>query len=187
MKVLFVCTGNICRSPMGELMFPLFFHSDAIETDSAGVNGLIGHHIDPSSNKLMEIDGIDASAFRSKRITPQLVLSSDLVLCFTDAQRGNIVALAPRARSRTYTVSDFANLCRYCTENGLISGDTIEDRVDSVIADASMVRPMLPAPQDIQDPYHKEFEMFQDAHDQMGHAFADIARALEPSRASHAA
>lgn len=187
MRVLFVCTGNICRSPMGELMFPLFFRSDAIETDSAGVNGLIGHHIDPSSNKLMEIDGIDASAFRSKRITPQLALSSDLILCFTDAQRSNIVTLAPRARSRTYTVSDFANLCRYCTENGLISGDTIEDRLDSVITDASMVRPMLPAPQDIKDPYHKEFEMFQNAHDQMGYAFADIARALEPSRASHAA
>lgn len=187
MKVLFVCTGNICRSPMGELMFPLFFHSDAVETDSAGVNGLIDHQIDPSSNKLLKLDGIDASSFRSKRITPQLALSSDLILCFTEAQRGNIVTLAPRARSRTYTVSDFANLCRYCAGNGLICGDTIEDRLDSIIANASMVRPMLPASQDIKDPYRREFKMFQNAHDQMGYAFADIAQALEPSRASHAA
>lgn len=69
MKVLFVCTGNICRSPMGELMFPLFFHHDDIETDSAGTQGLIENPIDPSSARLMELDGIDASGFRSKRLT----------------------------------------------------------------------------------------------------------------------
>lgn len=84
MKVLFVCTGNICRSPMGELMFPLFFHHAGIETDSAGTQGLISNPIDPSSARLMELDGIDSSAFRSKRLTPQLAMDSDLILCFTE-------------------------------------------------------------------------------------------------------
>lgn len=81
MKVLFVCTGNICRSPMGELMFPLFFHDDSVTADSAGVLGLVNSPIDPSSERLMNQDGIDASVFRSKRITPQIAMSSGNSCC----------------------------------------------------------------------------------------------------------
>lgn len=186
MKVLFVCTGNICRSPMGELMFPLFFHDDSITTDSAGVQGLIDNPIDPSSARLMQQDCIDASTFRSKRLTPQLAMSSDLVLCFTEHQRKKIVELAPRMRSSTFLLTDFADLCDYCAKNGLIEGDMLEDRLDSVLTNASLVRPMLPPAHDIDDPYRKEFPAFETAHQQIGEAFASIAAALEPTKGAHA-
>lgn len=186
MKVLFVCTGNICRSPMGELMFPLFFHHAGIETDSAGTQGLISNPIDPSSARLMELDGIDSSAFRSKRLTPQLAMDSDLILCFTEHQRNKIIALAPRVRTRTFVLSDFANLCKYFSDHNLLRSGTVENRLHEVIYNASMVRHALPAVEDIDDPYHKEFSAFQKAHDQIGYAFADIAQALEPSTAEHA-
>lgn len=186
MKVLFVCTGNVCRSPMGELMFPLFFHDDSIVTDSAGVRGLIDNPIDPSSARLMEQDDIDASAFRSKRLTPQIAMGSDLILCFTEHQRKKIVELAPRSRSRTFLLTDFADLCTYCRENNLIQGDTLEDRLDSVLVNASLVRPMLPPAREIDDPYRKDFPAFETAHEQIGEAFANIAAALEPAKGAHA-
>ena len=186
MKVLFVCTGNICRSPMAELMFPLFFHHAGIETDSAGTQGLISNPIDPSSARLMELDGIDSSAFRSKRLTPQLAMDSDLILCFTEHQRNKIIALAPRVRTRTFVLSDFANLCKYFSDHNLLRSGTVENRLHEVIYNASMVRHALPAAEDIDDPYRKEFSAFQKAHDQIGYAFADIAQALEPSTAEHA-
>ena len=56
MHVLFVCTGNICRSPMGELMFPLFFHDDSIVTDSAGVQGLVDSPIGHIGTKVIDLD-----------------------------------------------------------------------------------------------------------------------------------
>ena len=186
MHVLFVCTGNICRSPMGELMFPLFFHDDSITTDSAGVQGLIDSPIDPSSARLMQMDGIDTSAFRSKRLTPQLAMGSDLVLCFTERQRQKIIELAPRMRSRTFLLTDFADLCAYCAQNNLIEGDMLEDRLDSVLANASLVRPMLPPAREIDDPYRKDFPAFETAHAQIGEAFANIAAALEPAKGAHA-
>ena len=186
MKVLFVCTGNICRSPMGELLFPHFYHTDGIETDSAGTQGLVDSPIDPSSAKLMALDGIDSSQFRSKRLTPQLAMSSDLILCFTEHQRRKIVALAPRVRSKTFLLSDFANLCRYFGQNNLLHGSNVEDRMREVMYNASMARRALPEAEDIADPYRKEFAAFQMAHDQIGYAIADIAQALEPSRAGHA-
>ncbi|ASW24141.1 low molecular weight phosphatase family protein [Bifidobacterium pseudolongum subsp. globosum] len=186
MKVLFVCTGNICRSPMGELMFPLFFHDDSIVTDSAGIQGLINNSIDPSSERLMEQDGIDASAFRSKRLTPQIAMDSDLILCFTEFQRKKIVELAPRSRIRTFLLTDFADLCTYCRANNMIQGDTLEGRLDSVLMNASLVRPMLPPAHEIDDPYRKDFPAFETTHEQIGEAFASIAAALEPAKGVHA-
>ncbi|MFR0603405.1 protein-tyrosine-phosphatase [Bifidobacterium pseudolongum subsp. globosum] len=186
MKVLFVCTGNICRSPMGELMFPLFFHDTTIETDSAGTQGLVDSPIDPSSGRLMALDGIDSSGFRSKRLTPQIAMSSDLILCFTERQHKKIVTLAPRVRTRTYPLNDFANLCKYFSENNLLQGTTIEDRLREVMYNTSMVRHMIPQAADIADPYNKDFQAFQTAHDQIGYAIADIAAALEPTRGAHA-
>ena len=187
MKVLFVCTGNICRSPMGELLFPHFFHTTGIETDSAGTQGLIDSPIDPSSAKLMALDGIDSSQFRSKRLTPQLAMSSDLILCFTEHQRRKIVALAPRARSKTFLLSDFANLCRYFGQNNLLHGSNVEDRMREVMYNASMVRHALPKPEDIADPHRKDFIAFQAAHDEIIHAIANIVDTLEPTQAAHAA
>lgn len=171
---------------MGELMFPLFFRDTTIHTDSAGVRGLIDSPIDPSSGRLMEADGIDASAFRSKRLTPQLAMQSDLILCFTEHQRKKIVQLAPRVRSRTFLLTEFAALCEYCSANNLVQGNTVEQRLNSILYEASMVRAMLPESDDIADPYNKEFEAFQTAHDSIGLAFATIARILEPVSGAHA-
>lgn len=187
MKVLFVCTGNICRSPMGELLFPRFFHADGIETDSAGTQGLIDSPIDPSSGRLMAQDGIDASAFRSKRLMPQIAMGSDLILCFTEHQRQRIVAQTPRVRTRTFLLSDFANLCRYFEQNKLCRGATIDDRLQEVTNNAPMSRPFIPAAEEISDPYRKDFPAFQIVHDQIAHAIADIANALDLPRGGHAA
>lgn len=186
MKVLFVCTGNICRSPMGELLFPHFFHAQGIETNSAGTHGLIDSPIDPSSAKLMAQDGIDTSAFCSKRLTPQLVMDSDLILCFTKHQQKEIVQLSPRGRRKTFTVQEFAQLCTYCSANNLISGNTPENRLESILTNSTLARPMLVQVEDIADPYRKDFNAFQTAHDEMGEAFAQIAAALDVSPALHA-
>ena len=186
MKVLFVCTGNICRSPMGELMFPLFFHDDSIVANSAGVQGLLNSPIDPASALLLAQDGIDSRAFRSKRLTPQLAMSNGLILCFTEHQRRKIVALAPRVRTKTFTLTGFAALCAYCASHGIIQGSTVDERLQSVLRNASMIQPVLGNTPDIADPYRKEIDVFQDAHDAIGEAIAQIASALAPSRARHA-
>lgn len=186
MKVLFVCTGNICRSPMGELMFPLFFHDDSIISDSAGIQGLIDNPIDPSSAQFMQQDGIDASAFRSKRLTPQIAMSNDLILCFTEHQRKKIVEIAPRSRSRTFLLTNFADLCSYSNSNNMITGGTLEKRLDSVIKNASLIQPLLPPTQEIDDPYRKNLSAFKTVHQQIGESCASIAAALEPARGVHA-
>ena len=103
MKVVFVCTGNVCRSPMGELLLPHYMPD--LEADSAGTRGLDAHEIAPNSAKLLAAHGIDAKQFRSKRITPQLANSSGLILCFEHEQRKEIAVIAPTAARRTFLSS----------------------------------------------------------------------------------
>jgi len=82
MRVLFICTGNICRSPMGELLFRTYTQGTSLEVGSAGTHSLAGHSIDPSSKALMDAVGINSSQFRSTQLTQDIADNSDLILCF---------------------------------------------------------------------------------------------------------
>ena len=65
MHIMFVCTGNICRSPMGELLMTHYLNGTTVQVSSAGTRGLPMHPIDPSSGRLMQSVGIESSGFRN--------------------------------------------------------------------------------------------------------------------------
>lgn len=178
MHIMFVCTGNICRSPMGELLLSRYLADTTVRVSSAGTRGLPMHQIDPSSARLMDSVGINSSGFRSRRLTRQMADEADLILCFEASQRKEIVTLAPTAVRYTFLVNDFANMCEYCAKNGLIKGLTIQERLQSVIDAAAMIRPMLPTPQDIEDPHGKEFAKFRAAADQTNQAIRTILTSM---------
>ena len=126
MHIMFVCTGNICRSPMGELLLTRYLSGTTVQVSSAGTHGLPMHQIDPNSALLMESVGIEPSGFRSRRLTQPMAKSADLILCFEKDQRKDIVTLAPTAVKYTFLLGDFANMCEYCARNGLVKGLTIQ-------------------------------------------------------------
>ena len=66
--------------------------------------------------------------------------SADLILCFEAAQRKEIVTIAPMAVRYTFMLDDFANMCRYSAEHGLVKGLTIQERLQSVIDSSSFIR-----------------------------------------------
>ena len=153
MHIMFVCTGNICRSP-----------------------------IDPSSGRLMQSVGIESSGFRSRRLTRQMADEADLILCFEKQQRKEIVTLAPAAVRYTFLLDDFANMCDYCARNNMIAGLTIQERLQSVIKKSSMIRPMIPQPKDIADPHGREFSMFCVAAEQTNGAIRKILKSMRKHR-----
>lgn len=53
MHIMFVCTGNICRSPMGELLLTRYLDGTTVQVSSAGTRGLPRCQMDPSSARLM--------------------------------------------------------------------------------------------------------------------------------------
>lgn len=178
MRILFVCTGNICRSPMGELLLPRFLPDPAITADSAGTHGLPQHPIDPNSARILAHSQIDVSAFRSKRITPQIADDADLILGFEPHHISEVVSLAPRKSQRAFLLTDFANICAYCAQHDLLSGATQPERLISSATHASLIRPLLPSPKAIADPYRKEYADFVRTHNEICTALARIAQAI---------
>lgn len=183
MHIMFVCTGNICRSPMGELLMTHYLNGTTVQVSSAGTRGLPMHPIDPSSGRLMQSVGIESSGFRSRRLTRQMADEADLILCFEKQQRKEIVTLAPAAVRYTFLLDDFANMCDYCARNNMIAGLTIQERLQSVIKNSSMIRPMIPQPKDIADPHGREFGMFCVAAEQTNGAIRKILKSMRKHRA----
>ena len=178
MHIMFVCTGNICRSPMGELLMSRYLANTTVQVTSAGTRGLPMHQIDPSSARLMDSVGIDSSGFRSRRLTREMAESADLILCFEAAQRKEIVTIAPMAVRYTFMLDDFANMCRYSAEHGLVKGLTIQERLQSVIDSSSFIRPLIAAPKDIADQHGREFAKFRQAAEETNRALRTILSSM---------
>lgn len=107
MRVLFVCTANICRSAYAEVL-ARHLALPGLEFDSAGVHGRTAEPMDPPMAGEALARGADPAAFRSKMLTPELVDVADLVLTAETAHRARILADQPRAMGKAFSFGQFA-------------------------------------------------------------------------------
>lgn len=104
-KVLVVCEGNICRSPMGAALFSA--RQPKIQTRSAGLGALVGRPADATATRLMHALGIDISGHRATQLTRKMCLESDLVLVMDREQRQRVEKLYPEACGRVFRLGEF--------------------------------------------------------------------------------
>lgn len=106
--ILFICTGNVCRSPMAEgiLRHVLNGRSD-IRILSAGVGA--GNGQPPSTHSLNALNewGIDITDQRSQLLTADLVAQADLILGMTQGHVESILMMFPEASGRVHRLRDF--------------------------------------------------------------------------------
>lgn len=117
-SILFVCLGNICRSPIAEGVFRHTAKQRGFDTqftvDSAGLGSWhIGNPPDDRAQAAMRFRGIDISERRARRITPADFQKFDLILAMDRANRNALLKLAPTEyHSKIKLFLDFApNLC----------------------------------------------------------------------------
>lgn len=169
--VVFVCTANVCRSPVAEL---LFLHRavsagwPSLSISSAGVRGLAGQALDIQMATRLRRDGVASENFKARHLMPDQVESAKLILTAEVEHRSAVVQLAPRALTRTFTMLEFVRLVEL--SGGLESGGTPESRLASAQAAAAAERPYRRMPLrdlSIADPYGGSRSGYDRAYEQL--------------------
>jgi len=101
-NILFVCVGNICRSPSAEVMLRQQVVGKGIQVSSAGLGALVDHGIDATAQQLLVEQGLDGSAHRARQISNAILAQADLVLTMERKHVRRIAEIAPEASGKTF-------------------------------------------------------------------------------------
>jgi sulfate adenylyltransferase len=142
MHVLFVCTGNICRSAYAELYARHAFGGDLVVA-SAGTHAMPAWPMDDDMAAQLP-DEVDVSGFRSRQVTRAHVARADLVLTATARHRKYLLDEFPREHAKLFTFGQAAAAAR-AVGSGLSAGEELGRLVEH--------RGPSSAHLDVDDPY----------------------------------
>jgi protein-tyrosine phosphatase len=105
--ILVVCTANICRSPVAEVLLRMKLHAAGFKNwtvVSAGTWAAEGHRAAPFSIDLMAERGLDIRSHRSQPVTERLMQQANLVLCMETGHARTLRQAYPAHQRKTYTI-----------------------------------------------------------------------------------
>lgn len=106
-SILVVCTGNICRSPIGERYLRKAFPNKKI--DSAGTSAMIDRCADDSAIRIAGEHGISLDGHKGKQFTSSLGRKYDLILAMEKIHIEQIGEIAPEVRGKTMLFGQWLN------------------------------------------------------------------------------
>ncbi|WP_338043889.1 low molecular weight phosphatase family protein [Mycobacterium kyogaense] len=172
LNILFVCTGNICRSPTAERLASAYARQrgfEGLQASSAGIQAVIGSPMHPTAALVLEGLGGDASSFAARQLTPRIASSADLILTMTAAHRDAVLERNPALLRRTFSMSEVAWLI---TQGGA-----------SALDDFSRLRPRVRRGDlwDVADPIGRDMDVFSRVGGQIAELVPGIVDLCERS------
>jgi RpiB/LacA/LacB family sugar-phosphate isomerase len=147
--ILFICTGNVCRSPMAEGLFRRAVHGRGeFRVLSAGLGAVNGQPPTPHSVTAMRELGIDISGQRSRQLTGDLVRQADFIFGMTHGHVDTIALMYPQAAEKTFLLREF--------------DESLE-----------------PYEKDISDPIGSPYQIYAGCRDQIEQGIASVLRFME--------
>lgn len=152
LHILFVCTGNICRSPTAERLAIAYASEMEIadfSASSAGTNAVIAHPMHTDAALVLQQLGGDPAEFAARQLTAKVAAAADLILTMSARHRDRVLELCPSKLSKTYTLTEASRLA--------------SDFDAETISDLAGLRPKLASQDraDVPDPIGHSTEVFE--------------------------
>ncbi|MGP3968250.1 arsenate reductase/protein-tyrosine-phosphatase family protein [Streptomyces sp. 6N223] len=196
-RILYVSTGNVCRSPITERLTRLGLVErlggqipgapgvPGLVVESAGTWGHEGAPMEAHAAQVLAEYGADPGGFHGRELLDEHVIQADLVLTATRDHRAQVISMGHSAGLRTFTLKEFTRLVRAIDATTLpdaTSPEALVERARALARAAAALRGWLTAPSaeadEVPDPYGSPIPYFRSIGEEIRNALDPVITAL---------
>lgn len=189
-RILYVCTGNLCRSPFAEiltrhLLSERLEEGTVFEVTSAGVQAVAGAGMHPYSRDELAPWNLHtevANRFVARQLDREMLVTADLVLGMTAGHRAVVIDEVPRTLATAFSLREFARLSAQVPQSGLPAHPA--ERAREVVRQARLFRSVSPSrdvrADDVPDPIGQPREAHHDVAVMVRAAVTAIVAVVAP-------
>lgn len=112
MKIMFICTGNICRSAMAEGILKKIVKDKnlKLEVYSCGIYAEDGDYATYNAVESAKYYNVDISSHRATNIRNSKINEMDIILCATETHKQTVLYMYPNLKGKVYTMKEYARI-----------------------------------------------------------------------------